>query len=401
MKWPFCCLTFVSLSKNIEVMTREEKISALKNMSSFVAYPTAMTYDMGMEYEVISKNGFMGSRCRFERWPAFIIDIFPEIRSLIEKRRLGKELLVEDFNETPLKGFISEDEMDCIKKLFDVISLDSKIYMLELPWGTNAFYLSKEELLDAFFDKYGGVETEWDEMEDESIDYIYNQAVDNNWSCVMAVCSMNRDDEDENYGEEDESIVDSENATHEELYQKAIGAAKLGQLEYSNMILEEAIAAGSAAAMNQLACNLLDGYGVPVDSKRAFKLWMDAAELGNAMAQYNVAIGYVRGVYSERPDYNNSFDWCMKSAQQGYPESIATIGQMYFYGHGVEQNYDKAFKWLTNGVIAGAGGFFCFLLGYCYENGYGVNTDTSKARELYEAAGDNEYAIKGLNRLNK
>ena len=104
-------------------MTREEKISALKNMSSFVAYPTAMTYDMGMEYEVISKNGFMGSRCRFERWPAFIIDIFPEIRSLIEKRRLGKELLVEDFNETPLKGFISEDEMDCIKKLFDVISL--------------------------------------------------------------------------------------------------------------------------------------------------------------------------------------------------------------------------------------------------------------------------------------
>ena len=66
MKWPFCCLTFVSLSKNIEVMTREEKISALKNMSSFVAYPTAMTYDMGMEYEVISKNGFMGSRCRFE-----------------------------------------------------------------------------------------------------------------------------------------------------------------------------------------------------------------------------------------------------------------------------------------------------------------------------------------------
>ncbi|GBC09615.1 hypothetical protein RclHR1_00900001 [Rhizophagus clarus] len=90
------------------------------------------------------------------------------------------------------------------------------------------------------------------------------------------------------------------------------------------------------------------GIGTQINKENAFKLYEKAANLGNSIAQYNLA-------------------------------------QMYKTGEGVNIDYEKAFK-LFEESFRGEYLNGIFMLGYCYSNGIGTSVDGHKAFELYEKA---------------
>ncbi len=52
-------------------------------------------------------------------------------------------------------------------------------------------------------------------------------------------------------------------------------------------------------------------------------------------------------------DYAKAFEWYSKSAEQGNAKAMCNLGKMYEDGIGVDQNYDKAKEWYKKAAIAG------------------------------------------------
>ncbi|MDR2549354.1 MAG: sel1 repeat family protein [Desulfobulbus sp.] len=129
-------------------------------------------------------------------------------------------------------------------------------------------------------------------------------------------------------------------------------------------------------------------YGVnqPVNYTLALQLYLQAAERGDAEAQF-VAGGMLYQGQGADPDKRNGFKWLLAAAEQGKvsPESLAIIGAMYLRGSTVPQNYLEAKKWLAK---AAAQGNLAAQndLAYLYYNGLGGDRDYKKALELYEKA---------------
>ena len=64
--------------------------------------------------------------------------------------------------------------------------------------------------------------------------------------------------------------------------------------------------------------------GVGVDYKKAFKLRLKAATLGDPESQYNVAVHYIKGVGVEQDDSMGLY-WIRKSAAQGYEKACEIL----------------------------------------------------------------------------
>lgn len=64
-------------------------------------------------------------------------------------------------------------------------------------------------------------------------------------------------------------------------------------------------------------------------------------------------------------------------------ESDILLGECYFYGRGVEQDYSKAFHCLVKCALADLSARACYLIGDMYYNGYYVFQDQLLARKLY------------------
>ena len=87
----------------------------------------------------------------------------------------------------------------------------------------------------------------------------------------------------------------------------------------------------------------LCGFGVEVDSKKAFKLLSDPAYYGVNIAQIFLGIMHSKGDGVEQ-NYGKAFDWFKLAAESGYSEGYFLLGQMYLDGEGVDQNFKEARK---------------------------------------------------------
>ncbi len=105
--------------------------------------------------------------------------------------------------------------------------------------------------------------------------------------------------------------------------------------------------------------------------------------------------------YHINKDYLKAFEWCQKAAENGDTNAQTYIGNMYYYGDGVEQDYAKAMEWhqkaAWNGNASAQNN-----LGYLYEKGLGVKKNYKKAIEWYEKAAaqghkDAQARLKELN----
>ncbi|KQC10226.1 MAG: hypothetical protein APR62_12490 [Smithella sp. SDB] len=78
---------------------------------------------------------------------------------------------------------------------------------------------------------------------------------------------------------------------------------------------------------------------------------------------------------------------CRKSAERGDVMSQTRLGEMYFYGKGVSQNYVEALKWLLKAAEQGHVEAY-YTLGCMYEEGKGVARDLAEAAKWFRKAGE-------------
>lgn len=83
---------------------------------------------------------------------------------------------------------------------------------------------------------------------------------------------------------------------------------------------------------------------VLADNVPDFKETLQAAEQGDAEAQYNLGVMYAQG-QGVRQDDAQAVQWYRQAAEQGYAQAQSNLGVMYYNGQGVRQNYKIAKEW--------------------------------------------------------
>lgn len=108
--------------------------------------------------------------------------------------------------------------------------------------------------------------------------------------------------------------------------------------------LRQAAAAGNAIAQTNLGIMYVKGQGAPQDYAEAVKWFGKAANLGDADGQYNLGVMYERGLGVSR-NYAEAVNLYRKAAEQGSSIAQGNLGVMYSNGNGVLQDYAQAYKW--------------------------------------------------------
>lgn len=139
---------------------------------------------------------------------------------------------------------------------------------------------------------------------------------------------------------------------------------------------------------SKLGCDVADyklgdcyyfGKGVKQDYKKALEYYYRAAEQGNADAQFSIGICYRSG-HGVKSDTDMQILWYKRAAEQGNVPAMVNLGVHYYYGDGVPQDYEQAVRYYR---MAGDDVNAQQNLAECYMNGYGVDRDLSKARDIY------------------
>ncbi|HFC1698273.1 TPA: tetratricopeptide repeat protein [Neisseria gonorrhoeae] len=96
-----------------------------------------------------------------------------------------------------------------------------------------------------------------------------------------------------------------------------------------------------AAALIDLGLNQAVWAGDVSD----FRENLQAAEQGNAAAQFNLGVMYENG-QGVRQDYVQAVQWYRKASEQGDAQAQYNLGLMYYDGRGVRQDLALAQQWL-------------------------------------------------------
>jgi len=94
------------------------------------------------------------------------------------------------------------------------------------------------------------------------------------------------------------------------------------------------------------------GEGVTRDYAQAHKLFVEAAEMGNAKAQYRLGFMFSLGKGVKKSD-QEAVSWWQKAAKQNDPDAQYYLGYMYEIGGGVKQDVAEAKKWYQKAAANG------------------------------------------------
>ena len=97
---------------------------------------------------------------------------------------------------------------------------------------------------------------------------------------------------------------------------------------------------------------MTDGRNKRIPNANQIELYRRAAELGDASAQFKMALMYDRGNGMPQ-DYTEAVRWYRKSAEQGFVEAQYNLGSMYDSGVGVPQEYAEAVIWYRKAAEQG------------------------------------------------
>ncbi len=140
--------------------------------------------------------------------------------------------------------------------------------------------------------------------------------------------------------------------------------------------------------------------GVVIDKEKGFRLLKKAADSGIAEAQSAVGDMYFKGYYVEQ-DYEKAYKWYILAADQEYPLAMLILGGMYDNGYYVQKDMKKAIEYYKRSADKG-NAIACSILGCIYEEGKGVEIDISKAISYFRkgAVKGEELSIKRLSKLS-
>jgi len=127
------------------------------------------------------------------------------------------------------------------------------------------------------------------------------------------------------------------------------------------------------------------GKGVEKSIPQAFKWYGRAAENGHVQAQYELGLIYETGVGIKK-NIARAAEWYRLAASFGHlPDAQFALGQLYFHGRGVSQDYVEAFNLFEKAARQGHP-VAQHLLGGMYEEGWVVKRNFIEAYKWYTLA---------------
>ena len=140
------------------------------------------------------------------------------------------------------------------------------------------------------------------------------------------------------------------------------------------------------------------------DFERAFQLFQQEAEKGNALAMYDLARMFADGLGREA-EPNVAQNWYAKALaafmeaefsakERKKPYLQYRIGKMYAAGLGTEQDYGEAAEWFARAVRQNHK-YAQYSLAGLYYRGQGVEQDYRQARNLYRCSAEQENPYAG------
>lgn len=153
----------------------------------------------------------------------------------------------------------------------------------------------------------------------------------------------------------------------------------------------DAIAAFEAASRSNNPAGLFylgqmyeDGLGVEADFNKAFKLYVQAADLDYPEAMGRLAFFYLVGEKVPQ-DFKAAANFHIRAALQGLDTSQCDLGRMYQEGIGVERDLEQAAHWYFRAAVQGHA-LSQFRLGQMFFHGHGTDQDFVKAIYWHEQA---------------
>ena len=137
------------------------------------------------------------------------------------------------------------------------------------------------------------------------------------------------------------------------------------------------------------------GLGTEQDYAQSFEWFLKSAQEGNKFAQYSLANLYYYGNGVEK-DLSQAFLWYQKSASQGQPYASYAAAQMYSKGEYVAENNETAqryYKAALSGFLEleskdQADDNLFYKIGVMYKNGLGTEADISKAIDYFKRSAE-------------
>ena len=115
-----------------------------------------------------------------------------------------------------------------------------------------------------------------------------------------------------------------------------------------------------------------------------------AAELGDAVAQFQLGLMYASGFGDFEEDDAEALRWYRRSAEQEFARAQSKLGNAYAYGVGLEQDFTQAATWCRLGAEQGdADGQLCMAM--LYAGGCGVEQDGTESARWYRLAARQGY----------
>ena len=134
-----------------------------------------------------------------------------------------------------------------------------------------------------------------------------------------------------------------------------LGDVYEAQGDFKNAVLyyEKGVTMGSLESYCNLGYCYESGQGVVLNSKKAYDLYMYAAEKGYPRALMNVASCYLNGIYVE-PNAAEALNWLIKAADAGNVKAMYYCGSILENGEdGVPVDLKKAKAWYKKAAAAG------------------------------------------------
>ena len=138
---------------------------------------------------------------------------------------------------------------------------------------------------------------------------------------------------------------------------------------------------GNAIALYMMAVYFSQGYGVqPINKQKAIAYFKKSYVAGYPVAGYDVAASLPDGSPEQDEIRIHAKDNILELANEGDACAQNNLGAMYYYGHGVEQSYEKALEWLQKAAEQGFARAQ-YSLGCMYDKGTGVEQSDEKTAE--------------------
>lgn len=196
-------------------MNRDEIILKLKSIRFLITNLT-LTYDMGMQFTILTSNGASENIGNYSDWPVSKYKVSDKIRHLLSKIGKGEKVGIKDICSAGLcLDLISEIRNDVDLQPYEkgskIKSISCAIinglkevspnadsfysYILNENWNTLIkFFCDYESLEDFMCMELGADISLYEDMTDDELQYYYNSAADENWQNLMPYYDQCKED---------------------------------------------------------------------------------------------------------------------------------------------------------------------------------------------------------------